>query len=202
MKGGYVVVVVGGAPVSVVPVVPVVLVVVGVFVDVDAGVFELEFDVAVGGWPGRGGWRLVVVATPEPLTLGATAVEVTGPPPDAEVPPDTAEPPLLTTTGGLAAPAAPVGSGGTGVMVELVSVATAPVAEVADVVMVVCVVWVCSVDSERLHAASRGSKASTTSATVLTGCILSQNARHAFAAAADRERAARAEHLAAGSADR
>jgi|GEM_PF-6620469 len=82
---GQVVVLVGGALVSVVPVLPVVLVV-------------------VGGWPGRGGWRLVVVATPEPVTLGATAVEV-------------AEPPLLTTTGGFAAPAAPRGSGGTGVTV-------------------------------------------------------------------------------------
>ena len=90
---GQVVVLVGGALVSVVPVLPVVLVVVGGLLDVD-----------VGGWPGRGGWRLVVVATPEPVTLGATAVEV-------------AEPPLLTTTGGFAAPAAPRGSGGTGVTV-------------------------------------------------------------------------------------
>gem|GEM_PF-2166473 len=49
------------------------------------------------------------------------------------------------------------------------SVATAPLADVEDVVMVVCVVWVCSVDSERLHAASKAAKASTTSAMVLTG---------------------------------
>jgi hypothetical protein len=143
-------------------------------------------DVAVGGFPGFGGARLVVVATPGPLAGGATAVEVTGPPP--VTPPETAEPPLLTTAGGLPAPAAPLGSGGTGVMLELVSVATEVVTVDWVAVIDVCVACVCSVVSERLQAANRARRKS---AVYLTGCILSQDARHAFAAAADRGRAAR-----------
>jgi hypothetical protein len=168
--------------VSVLPVVPVVPVVFDVSVAgfgfaVLVGVLPL----LVGGLPGRGGSRLVAVATLPP-PFGATAVEVTA----VVVFVTVGVEPLLA-----AIVPAVAGIGGTGVTLTVVSVATAVEVVTAVSVAVDCVCCVVdSVDSERVQAAKR---ARTRSAAYLTRCILSQDARHAFAALADRGCAARAQ---------